>query len=580
MTPTDSNAPSPPSGEARPGEPDKPSDLSRGREFWIPGLSHISPVAEGGQAQVYRALDTQKRWVAVKLLRAGSRHDRGLHRRLRKEAELMRRFDHPCILPLYREGVLRDGRPYLISPWIDGVSLRELPQTLKPGRVADFFADVLDAVGHAHQSGVLHRDLHPRNLHMTQRYRACVMDFGVAKIGGRIAAEGGTRDGELLGVERYAAPEVLRFGSKHATAASDVYSLGLILTEFAKRFESIGLPGELQRLLRYCCAESRGARYRDAAELALAFRAWRNRLPVPKPQKPGVSRRGLIAATPLLLASMVFFLNPEAPSRLHSAGLLLPSSALVDRVLPVVNESDSVKFEQRQALLEIGDLVQALRTPYETGAALEPSSVRRAACDHAAAQLADLSGLPDAAEDLLDLLQFRIGLARLDSVTEMVQVEGELDRFRLGPISNQELNRLRDQRDQALARLLADYADTRLGIEAEFHSLLQEARLPQSRRSDFGVDPLIGWTHAEASRFSVLLDRMRKNGASSDWLALGSARRSLNRLRAALGGRQTAHRDDVREPFAQIEAWLLEFPSQQAMEVRQMRAELADLKGN
>lgn len=492
----------------------------------------------------------------------------------------MRRFDHPCILPLYREGVLQDGRPYLISPWIDGASLRELPQTLTPGRVADFFADVLDAVGHAHQSGVLHRDLHPRNLHMTQRYRACVMDFGVAKIGGRISAEGGTRDGELLGVERYSAPEVLRFGSKHATTASDVYSLGLILTEFAKRFESVGLPGELQRLLRFCCAESRGGRYRDAAELALAFRTWRNRLPVPRPQKRGVSRRGLIAATPLLLASMVFSLNRSAPSRLHTAALLQPISALVDRVLPVVNESDSVTFEQRQALLELCDSVEALRAPYKTGAALGPSSVRELACDQAAAQLAELSGLPDAAEDLLNLLSFRIGLAQMDSITEVTQMESGVDRFGLRAISNQELNVLREPRDQAIERLLADYRGTRLGIEAEFQCLLQEARLPQSRRVEFDVDPLIGWTRSEASRFSVLLDQMQANDSARGWIALGSARRSLNRLKAALGGRQTAHSDDVKEPLEQIEAWLLEFPNQQALEVRQLRAELAELRGN
>jgi serine/threonine protein kinase len=549
-------------------------------EFWIPGLTHISPVAEGGQAQVFRALDEENRWVAVKVLRKRARHDRAMHRRLRKEAGLMRGFDHPCILPLYREGVLQDGRPYLISPWIEGTSLRDAPPLLSPGQVASFFVDVLDAVGHAHQSGVLHRDLHPRNLFMTQRYRACVLDFGVAKIGGRNAAESETRDGQLLGVERYSAPEVLRFGSKHATAAGDVYSLGLILREFAARFESLGLPGELGRLLRFCCAESRGGRYRDAAELAAAFRMWRNGMPVPRPNKRGLSRRSLIAATPLLLASMVFFLNPAAPSRLPSSALLTRSSSLVDHVLPVRTEDDSSKFEQRHALLELCASVDALSAPYEAGAVLEPSGVRRLACDRVAGQLARLAGLPNTVQVLLDLLGFRIGMARLDSVLEMTRVEGDLDRFRLGPISSQELDVLRGQRDQSLANLLAENRGTRMAEEAEFRSLLQEARLPQSRRVDHSVDPLIGWTRAEASRFSVLLDQMKTNEAPSEWIALGSARRSLSRLKGAMGGRQASFRDSVQIPAKQIEAWLLEYPNQQALEVRHMRAELADLMGD
>lgn len=580
MSPADPHQSQVPKVDSRPRFTDKAFDLSEGGEFWIPGLTHLSLIAEGGQAQVFRALDEQCRWVAVKVLRATSRHDRSLHRRLRKEAELLRRFDHPCLLRLYRDGVLADGRPYLVSPWVEGTSLRDLPRSLPAGKVADFFADAIDAVGHAHQAGVLHRDLHPRNVFMTEHFRACVMDFGVAKIVGAHAAESETRDGQVLGVQRYAAPEVASNGSKHATAASDVYSLGQILREYADRYQAVGQAGELERLLRFCCAPSGGGRYRDAAELATAFRAWRNRTPVPQPVKRGVSRRSLIAATPLLLATMVFFLNPAAPGRLHSATLLMNNASLVDWVLPVSAESDEARFADRQAMLDLCESVEALREPYETGQELAPTALRRFDCDRASDQLASLTGFPESARMLIDLSRLRIGLARLDAVLEVSQVEGEQDRFRLGPLSNQELNVLRDQRNQALQSLLTSGAGTRMAIEAEFYCLMQEARLPQSERASFSVGPLIGWTRAESSRFSDLLDELEAGGASRDWIVLGSARRSLSRMQAAVGSRLGNYRGDMDDQIKQIRAWLDEFPNQQALEVRHMRSEIAALTEN
>ena len=588
MPPEDHNKPPLPIGERHRSRQDKASSLSRNDEFWIPQTSRVSFVQEGGQAQVFRALDQENRWVAVKVLHTRSQFDRSMQRRLRKEADLMRGFDHPCILPLYRDGVLPDGRPYLISPWLDGLCLRELPMSLTSGQVASFFADVFDAVGHAHEAGVLHRDLHPRNLFMTQRFRACVLDFGVAKIGGRNSVESETRDGEILGVERYSAPEVLHYGSKHATAASDVYSLGEILREFRSRFENLGLPGELDRLLQFCCSDSLGGRYRDAAELASAFRIWRNRMPVPSPYKRGVSRRSLIAAAPILLTLAIPLLTSWAPSGLSSDAWSLTSGAwsldslsLVDSALPELAEStDPQAFELRQALLAACAAVEALFAPYDSGAKLEPSSLRRASCDLVSAELNRLEQQSESATDLLELLSFQVGLAELDALIETVPVRSGALGFRIGPVSNQELQVLRSQRDRPLARILAKYRGTRLGVEVEFRCLMQEARLPQSRRQNNATDPLIGWTRQESVRFSELLDLMEENGAPGKWIALGKARRNLLNLKTAMGGRQVSHQFVVQQQAGQIEANLQQFRNQQAFEVRHMRAELAQLMGD
>jgi serine/threonine protein kinase len=560
---------------------DKAFSLSNPDEFWIPQLRRVRFVQEGGQAQVFRALDQENRWVAVKVLHARAQQDRTMQRRLRKEAQLMRGFDHPCILPLYREGVLPDGRPYLISPWLDGLCLCELPMSLTPGKLANFFVDVFDAVGHAHQAGVLHGDLHPRNLFMTERFRACVLDFGVAKIGGRNSAESETRDGELLGVESYSALEVLRYGSKHATAASDVYSLGLILREFAPRFESLGLPGELDRLLKFCCSASRGGRYRNAAELASAFSMWRNRMPVPSPHKRGVSRRSLIAAAPLLLVLASSLLTPWSPSGLQSGTWSTDFYALVDPAYPaLVKQLGALDPDQQAVLREVCASVEALHAPYDSGTELEPSGLRRAACALAAAQLQRLGQLPESATDLVDLLDFQIGLAKIDALIETVAMPDDALRFRIAPVSNQELQVLRSQRDRPLARILEKYRGTQFGVEAEFRSLMQEARLPQSRRQENAVDPLIGWTRQEAARYSELLELMEENGAPSEWVALGKARRNILNLKAAQGGRQVTYQDVELRQIQQIESGLRQFPNQQAFEVRHMRAELADLMGD
>jgi hypothetical protein len=131
-----------------------------------------------------------------------------------------------------------------------------------------------------------------------------------------------------------------------------------------------------------------------------------------------------------------------------------------------------------------------------------------------------------------------------------------------------------------LARILAKYQGTQLGVETEFLHLMQEARLPQSRRQVNATDPLIGWTRQETARFSELLDQMEENEAPSKWITLGKIRRRLLNLKSALGGRHTSHEYLVRELAAQIQAGLQQFPNQQALEVRHMRSELSELTGH
>ena len=186
----------------------------------------LERLGSGGMGVVYRALDERlQREVAVKEI-----HHAGSERVLR-EAQAAARLNHPAIATLYELGE-RDGHAVLVTELVRGQTLDELARAgaLTDRDVAEVGADLCDALAHAHERGVIHRDIKPQNVMVRPPdqagRRAKLMDFGIAAIAGAPTL---TATGEVVGTLAYMAPEQAE--GEEVGPEADVYSLALTLYE-------------------------------------------------------------------------------------------------------------------------------------------------------------------------------------------------------------------------------------------------------------------------------------------------------------------------------------------------------------
>jgi len=190
----------------------------------------LETLGHGAFGTVFKARDPQlDRVVAVKVPRRGNVGDGpdDVDRFLR-EARSAAQLRHPSIVNLHEVGVL-DGTPYLVSDFIEGVTLADLLTARRPAprEAAALVADVADALHHAHERGVVHRDIKPSNIMVRPDGSPVVMDFGLAK---RDAGEVTmTMDGQVLGTPAYMSPEQARGEGHRLDRRADVYSLGVVL---------------------------------------------------------------------------------------------------------------------------------------------------------------------------------------------------------------------------------------------------------------------------------------------------------------------------------------------------------------
>jgi WD40 repeat protein len=188
----------------------------------------LEEIAHGGMGVVFRARQVSlNRPVALKMILAGRLAGRAALERFQLEATAAAQLDHPHIVPIYEVGV--DGGQHFFSMrLIEGGSLADHLATYQndPRATAELIEKVARAVHHAHQRGVLHRDLKPGNILLDTRGEPHVSDFGLAKWSESQADL--TLSDTCLGTPSYMAPEQAR-GAKSITTAADVYSLGAIL---------------------------------------------------------------------------------------------------------------------------------------------------------------------------------------------------------------------------------------------------------------------------------------------------------------------------------------------------------------
>ncbi|MBS2005083.1 MAG: serine/threonine protein kinase [Cyanobacteria bacterium SZAS LIN-5] len=199
-----------------------------------------SIIGEGGMGVVYRAVNTTtKEAVAVKILRQQYMHDEIAARRFKHEAVATTRLSHPNIVAMHDYGSTVDGYLFMVMEIIDGKSLAKIVherRSLTPVRTVHIIKQVCDALDHAHQQGVIHRDLKPGNILLTEvgdeKDYVKLVDFGIAKLlmpEGDIDETQIEQEGEVLGSPLYMSPEQCL--GRELDGRSDIYSLGIVLYE-------------------------------------------------------------------------------------------------------------------------------------------------------------------------------------------------------------------------------------------------------------------------------------------------------------------------------------------------------------
>lgn len=292
-------------------------------------------IGMGGMGEVYEAWHTGTGdRVAVKVLAEGS--DRAGHQ-LRREARHAALLDHPGICQV-REVVEDDDGAFIAMEFIDGSVLADaLPRGgFDPVTATAIASELAGAIAHAHDRGVVHRDLKSANLMLTRDGSVKVLDFGLARrLPGAVEAEvsaatSQTEAGVIAGTLAYLAPEVLR--GERADARSDVWAFGVVLHELLTGrlpFEGrtpfaltsavlsgdpaplpAGLPAGLRAIRDNCLGKDRGARYQNGREVLEAFRVLRSGGRVPRLSRRPIShtwRRAavLAGAAAVLVAAWV-----------------------------------------------------------------------------------------------------------------------------------------------------------------------------------------------------------------------------------------------------------------------------------
>ncbi|OBJ23425.1 protein kinase, partial [Mycobacterium sp. 1245801.1] len=264
-----------------------------------------SRIASGGTSTVYRGLDTRlDRPVAVKVMDSRYAGDEQFLTRFQREAQTVARLKDPGLVAVYDQGL--DARhPFLVMELIEGGTLRELlgeRGPMPPYAVAAVLRPVLGGLAAAHRAGLVHRDVKPENVLISDDGEVKIADFGLVRA---VAAAGITSASVILGTAAYLSPEQVRDGT--ATARSDVYSAGIMTYELLtgrtpftgdsalslayQRLDTDvpppsavidGVPGQFDEFVQRATARGPADRYADAIEMRADLDAIADELALPE----------------------------------------------------------------------------------------------------------------------------------------------------------------------------------------------------------------------------------------------------------------------------------------------------------
>src|SRR6266487_2457993 len=265
----------------------------------------VSKIGEGGMGEVYRARDTKLgRDVAIKVLPASLSENTDRLNRFEQEAQAAGALNHPNILVIHHIGI-HDGAPYIVSELLEGETLRDrmAGDALPQRKAIDYALQIARGLAAAHEKGIVHRDIKPDNVFITDDGRVKILDFGLAKL--TAAADGAsqtevptrkvnTDPGTVMGTMGYMSPEQLK--GHPADHRSDIFSFGAILYEMlsgkrAFRGDSMAetmsailredppdlsetnrtVSPALERVVRHCLEKNPAERFHSARDLAFAI---------------------------------------------------------------------------------------------------------------------------------------------------------------------------------------------------------------------------------------------------------------------------------------------------------------------
>jgi len=275
-------------------------------EFESGRYTVVEEIGRGGMGTVYLARDEDLgREVAIKIPNALG--TAALERRLQIEARVLAELEHPGIVPVHDVGRLADGRLFYVMKRVHGRTLRDhLPSLADLTERLRIFERICEPVAFAHAKGFVHRDLKPDNVMVGSFGEVMVMDWGIAKIAGRLNPDESsavqTGDGTIVGTRGFMAPEQARGAVDEIDQRADVFSLGAILflllsndvhdgsdplphlrhrrlpTEAASEasaWRRLGVARPLAAICAKALAMDPGARYQTVADLAVDVARYR-----------------------------------------------------------------------------------------------------------------------------------------------------------------------------------------------------------------------------------------------------------------------------------------------------------------
>ncbi|MGB8503055.1 protein kinase domain-containing protein [Mycobacterium sp.] len=266
-------------------------------------------IATGGMSAVYRGIDTRlDRPVAIKVMDSRYAGDQQFLTRFQLEARAVARLKDPGLVAVYDQGV-DGGHPFLAMELVEGGTLRELLQErgpMPPHAVAAVLRPVLGGLAVAHRSGLVHRDVKPENVLISDTGEVKIADFGLVRA---LAAAKITSDSVILGTAAYLSPEQVSSGD--ASPRSDVYACGILVYElltgvtpfggdsplavaYARMDNDVrppsiviqGVPTQFDDLIRHATARNAADRFADAQEMAVELDKIADELGLPEFRVP------------------------------------------------------------------------------------------------------------------------------------------------------------------------------------------------------------------------------------------------------------------------------------------------------